>query len=59
MKREPIKPDLINKMIVQTARQNERDKRERIDERTINSAVLQAAGSNNQNQSQRRSWFNR
>ena len=57
MRREPIKPDIINKMIVQTARQNERDTRERIDDRTINSAVLQAAGSNSQSQSQRRSLF--
>ena len=28
-------------MIVQTARQNERDKRERIDNKTISSAILQ------------------
>ena len=64
MKREPLKPDLINSMIVKTAKRNERDRRERIDDKTINSAILKI-GDNRQSQSQsqnsanqRRSVFN-
>ena len=62
MKREPVKPDLINSMIVKTAKKNERDRRERIDDKTINSAILRVGDNSRQadsqnSQSQRRSMF--
>lgn len=52
MKREPLKPDLINSMIVKTAKRNERDRRERIDDKTINSAILKIGDNSRQSQSQ-------
>ena len=63
MKRQPIKPDLINSMIVKTAKQNERDKRQRIDGNTLNSAILSVGdnsrqGYSQQSVSQNRGTFN-
>lgn len=43
MKRQQMKADQISKMVVQTVRQNERDKRDKVDNKTISAAVLSAS----------------
>lgn len=47
IKREPMMPDAISKMVVHTVRQNERDRRDKIDSKTINSAILSINGNGN------------